>query len=399
MKTSPARERPRLLVLTSTFPRWADDTEPAFVFELCRSLAAEWAVTVLAPHAAGASREEHLDGLRVLRFRYAPEAWEKLAYEGGMMANLRRRPWLACLLPFFFAALLWRAWREFCAQRPTAAHAHWIVPQGVALAAALALAGQRPRAICTSHGSDVTALHGPLWRMLRRMVAARLDCVVAVSEALRGRLVEEGCPPDRIDVIPMGADLTGRFSPSSTARSPSEILFVGRLAREKGADILLRAMPRILALQPEATLTLIGDGPEKVSLRETAASLDLAGRVRFAGALPNAVLPEHYRRAALLVLPSRREGFGLTLVEALGCGCPVAASDLPAPRALLEDGRAGRLFRAEDPDALARAVLELLADPAAAAAMAVRGRAAVVERYDWGVIARRYGQALSAGAR
>ena len=388
-----------MLVLTSTFPRWADDTEPAFVFELCRSLAEEWAVTVLAPHAAGASREEHLDGLRVLRFRYAPEAWEQLAYQGGMMANLRRRPWLTCLLPFFFAVLLWRAWRELRALRPAAVHAHWIVPQGVALAAALALAGHRPRTICTSHGSDVTALRGPLWRALRRKVAARLDRVVAVSEPLRGRLVEEGCPPDRTDVIPMGADLVGRFSPSTTVRSSSEILFVGRLAREKGADILLRAMPRILAQRPEATLTLVGDGPEKVCLRETAESLGLTGRVRFAGALPHAALPEHLRRAAVLVLPSRREGFGLALVEALGCGCPVAASDLPAPRALLEDGLAGRLFRAEDPEALACAVLDLLADPAAAAALAMRGRATVVERYDWSVVARRYGQALSERAR
>jgi len=398
VKNSPDAARRPLLVLTSTFPRWADDTEPAFVFELCRSLAAEWDVTVLAPHAAGVRREETLDGVRVLRYRYGPAAWEKLAYEGGILANLKRRPWLACLLPPFLLALLWAACREVRALRPAAVHAHWIVPQGIALAAALPLAGPRPRAICTAHGSDVSALRGGFWRALRHRVAARLDCIVAVSVPLRAQLADEGCPPEKMAVIPMGADLSGLFTPvESPARSQEEILFVGRLAREKGADILLEAMPRILAQRPEATLTLIGDGPEEVRLHDTARGLGLADRVRFAGAQPQAVLPEHYRRAALLVLPSRREGFGLVLVEALGCGCPVVAADLPAVRELLDDGRGGRLFRAENPAELARAVLELLDDAQAAAALAQRGRAAVTESYDWRAIARRYSEMLNEG--
>lgn len=398
MKNSPDAARRRLLVLTSTFPRWADDTEPAFVFELCLSLAADWDVTVLAPHAAGARREETMGGVRVLRYRYGPAAWEKLAYEGGILANLKRRPWLACLLPIFFLALLWATRRALRALQPAAVHAHWIVPQGLALAAALPLTKRRPRAICTAHGSDVTALRGGFWRALRRGVAARLDGIVAVSAPLRAQLVDEGCPPERTAVIPMGADLAGLFTPAPTpARGRGEILFVGRLVREKGADILLEAMPRILAQRSEATLTLIGDGPEKVSLHDTAQRLGLGATARFAGAVPHAALPEHYRRAALLVLPSRREGFGLVLAEALGCGCPVVAADLPAVRALLDDGRAGRLFRAGDAADLARAVLELLADAPAAAALAQRGRAAVIERCDWRAIARRYGQALEGG--
>lgn len=394
MKTESTEERQRLLVLTSTFPRWAGDTEPAFVFELCRRLTADWDVTVLAPHAAGALRRETLDGIFVLRYRYGPAAWEKLAYEGGILANLKRRPWLICLLPSFLIAQLWATRRELRALRPAAVHAHWIVPQGIVLAAALAGAGQRPRTICTAHGSDVSALRGCFWVGQRKWVASRLDRIVAVSQELKDRLVSEGCPREEVDVIPMGADLAGMFTPADQTRSQNEILFVGRLAREKGADILLAAMPRILAQRPDATLTLIGDGPEKVSLRDTAHRLGLSDRVRFSGALPHAVLPDYYRRATLLVLPSRREGFVLVLVEALGCGCPVAAADLPAVRNLLDNGRNGGLFRLEDPNDLARVVLELLSDAPAAAALARRGREAVVDCCDWHTIAWRYGQAL-----
>jgi glycosyltransferase involved in cell wall biosynthesis len=383
-------------VLTSTFPRRAADTDPAFVFDLCRRLAAEWDVTVLAPHSAGAQCIETLDGVCVLRYRYAPAAWEKLAYEGGLLANLKRRPWLAILLPSFFLSLLWALRHALRTLKPAAVHAHWIVPQGIALAVLLPRNGPRPRAICTAHGSDVTALRGVFWKMLRRYAAVRLDRIVAVSTPLKAQLVEEGCTPERIDVIPMGTDLSVLFTPAGQpARCRLDLLFVGRLVREKGVDLLLEAMPRILSRHPEVMLTLVGDGPEKAGLQDTAKRLGLGEQVRFVGPQAQAALPEYFQRAALLILPSRREGFGLVLIEALGCGCPVLAADLPAMRELLDGGCGGRLFRPGDPDQLARAAIELLADPTAAAALARNGRARVLERYDWRVIARRYGELLA----
>ena len=77
----------RLLVLTSTFPRWHGDHEPAFVFDLARRLTDRFEVTVLAPHAPGALAEEYMDDVRVHRFRYAPERLELLAYEGESRAS------------------------------------------------------------------------------------------------------------------------------------------------------------------------------------------------------------------------------------------------------------------------------------------------------------------------
>jgi len=386
--------RQRLLVLTSTFPRWADDTEPAFVFELCRRLAADREVTVLAPHARGARLDEMLSGIRVIRYRYGPTAWERLTYEGGIMANLKRYPWLLCMLPAFFLAMLVRLLQLLRELRPDAVHAHWIVPQGVVLATAIALPGRRPRTICTAHGSDVSALRGRFWRGLRRYVANRLDGIVAVSGPIRDRLVSEGCPPGKVDVIPMGVDLAETFTPQAQVRSPHEILFVGRLVYGKGADVLLEAMPCIVARHPDATLTLVGDGPEKVSLADTAHRLGLDGRVCFVGAKPHARLAQYYRRAALLVLPSREEGFGLVLVEAMGCGCPVAASDLPAVRVLLDDGACGALFRPGDPADLASVVGELLADPQSTPSLADEIRQRVVQRYDWSEVVRRYAGTL-----
>lgn len=394
MTNNPAERRARLLVLTSTFPCREGDAEPGFVFDLCRHLAAEWEVTVLAPHAPGTRRQEVMAGVQVVRFRYGPAKWEKLAYEGGIMANLRRNPLLFFMLPPFFLAQLFALVVLMRRVRPAAVHAHWVVLQGIVLTTAAMLNRERPRAICTAHGSDVFALRGGFWRSLRRWVAGRCDRVVAVSETLKSQLVAEGCPAERIEVIPMGADLRGLFVPDGSPRSKAEILFVGRLVPGKGADILLRALPVVLARQPDATLTVVGGGPERDALIDLARRLNVEQHVTFAGPVPHASLAAHYRRAALLMLPSRAEGFGLVLVEALGCGCPVVASDLPAIRGLLLDGQAGRLFRSGDTEDLAHAVAALLADGESRDALAERGRAHVLVRYDWQAIARQYASIL-----
>lgn len=398
MINNPAAGRPRLLVLTSTYPRWGGDTEPGFVHDLCRQLATAHEVMVLAPHAAGAKRKETLAGVRVIRFRYGPECWEKLAYNGGIMANLRRNPLLYLMLPWFFLGQLLALLCLMRRNRPAAVHAHWIVPQGIILAVASALNSTRPRMICTAHGSDVSALRGEFWRRLRRWVALRCDRIVAVSEALKAQLVSEGCPPERIDVVPMGADLQGLFVPDGSPRSNAEVLFVGRLVPGKGVDILLNALPAILAELPEARLTVVGDGPERGSLAELARRLNVDSRVAFAGPVAHASLAAHYRKAALLVLPSREEGFGLVLVEALGCGCPVVASGLPAIRRLLLEGQAGRLFQEGDAADLAQAIAGLLADGARSKALAERGRQHVLSQYDWQAIARRYAAILMPAA-
>lgn len=315
------------------------------------------------------------------------------------MANLRRRRWLLLLLPAFFLAQFMAALNCLRNLRPDAVHAHWIVPQGIVLAAVLSCSRARSRSVCTAHGSDVSALRGRIWSSLRRWVAERCDQIIAVSEPLRDRLIAEGCPAGKTGVIPMGVDLSATFIPGEQARSRSEILFVGRLVRSKGVDVLLRAMPGILEQHPEATLTLVGDGPEKVSLHSTAHSLGIDERVHFAGALPHSALPFYYRRAAILAMPSREEGFGLVLVEALGCGCPVAASDLPALRAIVTDGKTGRLFRRDEVEDLTRVVCDIIGDPNFARSMAEQGRLHVRQRYDWSQAAQSYRDTLLPASR
>ncbi|MEO5344537.1 MAG: glycosyltransferase family 4 protein, partial [Gammaproteobacteria bacterium SHHR-1] len=110
----------KLLVLSSTYPRWANDPEPGFVHELSKRLTARFAVHVLCPHAPGCATQETLDGVQVHRFRYAPSGLETLVQGGGILNNLKQQPWKWLLLPPFLLALLASSWRLTRRLRPAA---------------------------------------------------------------------------------------------------------------------------------------------------------------------------------------------------------------------------------------------------------------------------------------
>ena len=161
VEDGPAATRPTLLVLTSTYPRWAGDHEPGFVHELCRRLAVAFDIVVVAPSAPGAARHERMDGVEVHRFRYAPASAETLVNDGGIVGNLRLQPWKALLLPAFLASYARAARRA--ASGADLVHAHW-------LPSAIAAAWTRRPFVLQLWGTDVTLAKRMRWaarRLLR----------------------------------------------------------------------------------------------------------------------------------------------------------------------------------------------------------------------------------------
>ncbi|MGH8501853.1 MAG: glycosyltransferase [Gammaproteobacteria bacterium] len=397
-------ERPNLLVLSSTFPRWNDDTEPRFVFDLCQRLKSRCNIHVLAPHASGARTFEELHGLKITRFRYAPARLESLAYTGGMLARIRNNPVRLLLLPGFVLSAIMATRRLLKTQRVALVHAHWIVPQGLVAIASQLGSGTRVPVLCTAHGGDLYALRGRFFVMLKRWILRRSDGLTVVSAAMHADAMRlTRWPESRCEVIPMGTDLRNLFRPSPEgAPRGKRLLFVGRLVPKKGLDYLIEALALVRAHHPQATLDVVGSGPEEPRLRARAASLGLWHAIRFHGAVSHAALPQFYRGAAITVVPSvidkdgDREGFGLVAVEALGCGCAVIASDLPAIGDTIRDGVTGLLARAADAAHLAERIASLLEQPALRAKLAAQGRAYVLARYDWEHVAARYGELISA---
>jgi glycosyltransferase involved in cell wall biosynthesis len=388
-----------ILVLTSTFPRWKGDTEPPFVFELCRRLATSHEVWILAPHAPGAAVREQFDGLNIIRYRYFPERLENIAYEGGITAKLRKAPANYLVLPFFILSQ-WIAVRRLLRHKSFAAiHAHWLIPQGL-IAISCSSARTRPPILCTSHGGDLFGLKDFASQWLKRLVLRRAQHHTVVSQAMKHAEIALGAAPERIDVIPMGVDLRGTFIPGQATRSGASLLFVGRLVEKKGLAYLLDALPPLLADFPDLTLRIAGDGPDRSTLEQRATSLGVTGNVQFLGRIGNDQLPALYQHAEIVVFPSvtaysgDQEGFGLVAVEALGCECALVATDLPAMKDFLEDGVNALVVPQKDPLGLTRALRTLLEDPTLRADLGKRGRLSVLDRFDWSVIAERYARII-----
>lgn len=383
---------PRVLVLTSTFPRGPDDTGPRFVLDLCKHLSRFAELRVLAPGAPGAMREETLEGVAVDRYRYFIPRYQTLAYDGGILPRLRGNPARALQLPFFAAAMLRAARKLIREWKPDVVHAHWIIPQGLAACVA---ARNRAPVLCTGHGTDLHGLQAFPFRSLKTWTLKHCRAVTVVSEDLAG-LVGQLAPETPTTVIPMGTDLQSLFVPPQdpAERRDDEILFVGRLVEGKGLTLLVEAFAMVRESMPRSRLTIVGDGPLRAAIEVRVRRLGQEAHVELVGAVPQRRLPEFYRRAALAVFPSAREGFGLVVTEAMGCGCPVIASDLPALRARIETGVTGILAAPDDTAAFARAMDQLLGNAALRHGLSSAALDVARSNFDWPAIAERYWKAI-----
>ena len=254
-------DKPKLLVLTSTFPRFKQDNEPPFVYELSRRLADDFQITVLAPHAPGLKVCERMSDMRVIRYRYFFERYEKLAYESGILTKLKQSYLFYLLVPFFLCGqgiALWRLHRRF---QFDVIHAHWILPQGWIAVWVARLFSSKPRIVITSHGGDLFGLQGGVLKAVMRSVIKSADALTVVSEVMRDFAINNlRVPADKIHVASMGVDTQHCFTPpiDDSRRDPNTLLFVGRLVEKKGVEYLLDAMPAVLRLK--ASMPAFGRG-------------------------------------------------------------------------------------------------------------------------------------------
>jgi mannosyltransferase len=223
---------------------------------------------------------------------------------------------------------------------------------------------------------------------ITRALIRRMDAIIATSE-LSASYLKRGAT-----VIPHGVD-TDRYAPPadrvvafSEAGLPGRYAIgcFGRVRAQKGTDVFVDAMCRLLPRYPDFSAVIVGAITADQTgfandLKKRIEAAGLQSRVVMTGELPIEDLPRWYRRLTIYAFTSRNEGFGLTLIEAMSSGAALVASRAGAAELVVEDGVTGVLTPPGDVDALAAVLEPLLRDPAAAAAMGARARKRVVEKF------------------
>ncbi len=375
----------KVLFLTHSFPRRPGDAPGSFVLRLATALRDEGVETrVVAPAAPGLEAHDRLDDVDVERFRYAPRRYETLAYTGNM-AQQFQNSWSARVTMVGFLGAEFRsavrARREF---EPDLVHAHWWFPNGL-VGTWLSRMAHKPL-VTTLHGTDVRLARAVAFsRPAFRHVMTNSAAVTAVSRWLANEAQEVVSAPAPI-VAPMPV-ATELFSPGGE-RHKDRLLFVGRLNKQKGIELLLHALSRI----PDTSLSLdvVGDGDDRQTLVDLAGALGIADRVRWHGALPQPKLADFYRRATALVVPSVGEGLGLVAVEAQLCETPVVAFDSGGLPDIVQHDRTGVLVKDVDAGALAAALITLLQRDDRGASLGAAARLHALATFAPESVARRY---------
>lgn len=367
------REPMRLLIINYEFPPLGGGAGNATA-----CLAREWAI---AGHSVeiltGGFRElparEELDGYTIRRLP-TPRA------EQGQ-----------CSVPEMCAVMAASCVAAFFGPKPDLVIAFFSIPGGPAAWLLHLLCGVPY--IVSLRGGDVpgfdaknlSALHA-ITNPLAALIWRNARAVVGNSAGLC-QLAQNFMPGLAIPEIPNGVD-TERFFPATRQSGTiCELLFVGRLAPQKGVDILLHS----LALIPDGwRLRIAGDGPERERLSALATNLGLRNRVEFLGWTQRDALPEIYRNADVFVFPSYDEGMPNVVLEALASGLPIVATRIAGNDQLVADGENGALVPPGDSRAFADALLPVISDRALRTAMGKSSRRNAVERFSWARSAAAY---------
>ena len=320
----------KVAVFTTSYPRGEGDFAGRFVADLVERL-----------------RERGVEVTVV-----GPEAYRGFGGSGGVVAGFRRKPWLAPVVLASMAHGLRRAARD-----ADLVHAHWLASMLVAPAA-------RKPVVLTLHGSGTAGRFEDLQVLAKapRLAGAllrRARVVIGVSEQLTDAARQAGAGDARW--IPNAVEIPAEAREEA---DPPEILFVGRLSAEKGIRTLVDATRGL-------NLVVAGDGPLRSLVPDAL------------GFVPHEEVQRLLARAAVVVLPSHREGLPMVLLEAMAHGRAVVATPVGGIPSLVEDGVTGLLVPPGDPKALREAVKRLLADPDLRRRLGEAARAKVSELSSW----------------
>lgn len=372
------KENLKILVLATTFPRWKDDTTPKFVANLSKEIQEnDNDIIVLSPQHPDSKAREVMSGMKIYRYPYFyPKKYQKLR-EGSTVEKVRQSHLVKLQIPLMMISLfihtIW-LWRK---EDIDVIHSHWILPNGI-IGSVMNHLFQVPH-VMTIHAGGVLMLRKiPFSSSFATYTFKYADGIAPVSEYIKDTymdLVDTDAitSSKKVLVQPMGTytEVFDDFSRQSI-RSEKDLddkilgLFVGRLAKKKGIEYLLRAINLLEEERKDLQVIIVGTGPLKEELRSWVRERDLEDDVEFTDWISEEDLNELYVCADFVIVPSIEtesgdtEGMPTVIAEAFASGNPVIATDVGGISDVVEDGQNGYIVPEKRPDELAKKIALLI---------------------------------------
>ena len=382
-------------VVTSTYARAQEDHQVPWMRELVARVKDDvQSIHVFAPSFKGL-KTHTIDEVPVHRFRYAPKSVEALTHdEGAPSKSLSIKNKLLVIPYILLGALSIFIW---CVRHKIdVLHVHWPFPHGIWSIAPKYLLGVK--VVAMSHGAELAmARNSSVIRGVLGWLLRRADTVCANSSHTAAEVAKVSGRED-VNITPYGATVQQKGEEDALPQGSRleaavpTLLFCGRLIQRKGIDVLLKAMPQILAKQ-KVKLVITGEGDRKSEWMELSKTLKLEQHVRFAGFVSNEELADLYSNCTAYVHPAifddkgDTEGLGVVLIEALSYKKPVIASGVGGIVDVIKDGETGLLVQEKCPEQLAAAVQRVIDEPALSRKLGEQGYQHVRNFFDWDRIA------------
>jgi len=243
-----------------------------------------------------------------------------------------------------------------------------------------------------SGGGGLSVIHN-----LEVLGGQKADRVITVSNSMKEELVSIGFEREKIDVVYNGVD-ESKYNPRNSGVKIKEkfgikgplILFVGRLVWRKGVEYLIRAMPKIISIEPDAELIILGVGSEEEKLMKLARDMRMENKITFINRyVSEKERIQFYAAADVVCVPSTYEPFGIVAVEGMSSGKPVVASRTGGLMEIINDGESGLLANPGDAEDLANKITSILKDKELAKKLSVGGRKRIEQEFTWKKIAEK----------
>lgn len=368
-------------MLAQNFIRFREDIMSPFLFNWVSEINKnrDFEVIVLAPHEKGLKEHEVIGGIKIYRFRYASDKYERIAYKNNMHELVIK----STLNKLIFIKLIRNFYKKIVEvvkkEKIDLIHANWWVPCGIA--AYLASKKTKVPYIVTTHGTDVFILRKfKFFSFFAKKIFENAARINAVSNYV-ARIVTDllKISKNKISVFPMPFD-RNKFYPMRKSRNKTKTIFtIGKLVKRKGVNYLIDACNILNDKKIDFKLIVVGKGPEEESLKEQIKKLNLEKNITIIPSVPHKELIKYYNDADVFVLASvtdwkgETEAFGVVFAEALACKTPVIGTRTGGIPDVVIDGKTGLLIDEKNPKQLAGALVRILNNKALAKKLAEQG--------------------------